>query len=84
MVGLKNERRGHESRTEKSQHRNKRLALKRLAEPKKFKLWVNRMVHEITDGESLEQKVERMMAPENIKIEVKDEKGKWQLVTKEV
>ena len=73
-----------ESRTEKSQHRNKRLALKRLTESQKFKLWVNRMAHEIESGESLEQKVDRMMASENIKFEVKDEKGKCQPVTKEV
>ena len=66
-----------ESRSDRSQHRNKRLALKRLTEDSKFKLWVNRRAFEIIKGKTIEQEVEEMMDPKNIKIEVKDENGKW-------
>lgn len=66
-----------ESQTEKSQHRNKRIALKRLVESKKFKIWLNRKVHEITSGKTIEQRVEEAMMPENIRVEARDENGKW-------
>lgn len=67
-----------ESRTDRSQHRNKRIALKRLSENQKFKIWVQRKVFEITDGKTLEQKVELQMQPENLKIEQLSEDGKWE------
>lgn len=66
-----------ESRTERSQHQNKKLAFKRLVETGKFKVWLNRMVFEIDQKEPLEDMVEREMSPENLKIEIKDEKGRW-------
>jgi len=66
-----------ESRSDRSQHRNKKLALHRLTETTKFKLWVNRKAHEIIKGKTVEQEVEEMMTPKNIKIEIKDENGKW-------
>lgn len=66
-----------ESRTDKSQHRNKRLALKRLVESNRFKVWVNRVAHEITSGKTIEQRVEEAMMSENIKIETKQIGGKW-------
>ena len=67
-----------ESRTDKSQHRNKRLALKRLTENNKFKVWVNRMAHELTSGKTIEQRVNEAMDPKNIKTETKDKNGKWE------
>ena len=66
-----------ESRTDKSQHRNKRLALKRLTETNKFKLWIQKRTFEITEGMTIDQIVEKAMIPKNIKIETKDEKGRW-------
>lgn len=66
-----------ESRNDRSQHRNKKIALERLVENYKFKLWINRRAHEIIKGKTLEQEVEEMLKPENIKIEIKDENGKW-------
>jgi len=66
-----------ESRTDKSQHRNKRLALERLTETAKFKIWVQRRVLEIIEGKTIEQKVKESMVPENIKTEIKDENGRW-------
>ena len=67
-----------ESRTHRSQHHNKREALKRLTESKKFKIWLTRKMYEINDGKTIEQKVEEAVKEENIKIEVKNEKGEWQ------
>lgn len=66
-----------ESRTERSQHQNKKLALHRLAKTGKFKVWLNRKIFEIDKKETLEQIIEREMSPENLKIEIKNEKGKW-------
>ncbi len=58
-----------ESREERHQHQNKKIALKRLTETDKFKLWVKIKMGEILTGETLGEKVERAMAPENLKIE---------------
>jgi len=66
-----------ESRTDRSQHRNKKLALERLAKTKEFRLWLNQKVHEVISGKTIEQRVEEAMAPGNIKIETKVE-GRWQ------
>lgn len=65
-----------ESREERSQHQNKRIAFKRLVENPKFKLWINRKAKEIIDKKTLEQHVEEMMKEDNLKIEVK-ENDKW-------
>ena len=66
-----------ESRTDKSQHRNKRLALNRLTKTVKFRVWIQKRAHEISMGKSLEQIVEESMSPQNIKVEVVDNNGKW-------
>lgn len=66
-----------ESRTHRSQHRNKRLALERLTKSGKFKLWLNRMVYELTSGKTIEQRVDEAMVPENLRIETQDENGRW-------
>ncbi len=69
-----------ESRTERSQLQNKRLALKRLSESAKFKLWINKMVMEIDTGKTLEERVDEAMEPKNIKTEVRNDKGKWEVI----
>lgn len=66
-----------ESRTERSQHANRKLALQRLVQSPKFKVWHARKVHELQTGKTIEQLVEESMRPENLKIEVRDESGKW-------
>jgi len=66
-----------ESRTDKSQYRNKRYALKRLVANPKFKLWVQRRYYEITDGKTLEQRVDEQLTDSNLKIETKDENDNW-------
>lgn len=66
-----------ESREERSQHQNKKIAFERLTSSYKFKRWHCLKVKEILEGISIEEKVEKMMDPSNIKVEVKDESGKW-------
>ena len=69
-----------ESREERSQHQNKKIAFKRLLETPKFRVWHASKVQEVLSGETVEQIVERMMRPENIKTEVfKD--GAWRTHT---
>jgi protein subunit release factor B len=66
-----------ESRSEKSQHQNKKIAFRRLVDSKKFQVWLRLKAAEISTGETIEQYVEKAMRPENIKMEIKDEKNKW-------
>jgi protein subunit release factor B len=66
-----------ESRSERSQHANRKLALQRLVASPKFKIWHAKKVHEIQKGKTIEQLVEESMKLENLKIEVRDETGKW-------
>ena len=66
-----------ESRSDKSQHRNKGLALQRLAVSGKFKAWVNRIAYEITSGKTIEQRVEEAIQPKNLRVEIQDENGNW-------
>jgi protein subunit release factor B len=66
-----------EAQDEREQGQNKRLAFKRLTESIVFKMWLNKKIHEMTSGETIEQKVEKAMSSSNIKIETKNEEGKW-------
>jgi len=66
-----------ESREERSQTMNKRIAFKRLAESPAFISWHKRKIHEVLTNMTIEQKVNKLMSPENLKIEVHDEKGRW-------
>ena len=63
-----------ESRSERSQHQNKKIAFKRLCEKKDFLFWLKMKSGE---QERIEKKVEEMMNKKNMKIEVKGENGKW-------
>lgn len=65
-----------ESREERSQTLNKRIAFRRLAESAKFKIWHNRKIYEVLTNMTIEQKVDKLMEPENLKFEV-IENGKW-------
>ena len=55
---------------------NLKTAFRRLINTHEFKMWQNRMASELMANESVEQSVERMMSPENIRTEIKDG-GKW-------
>jgi len=66
-----------ESRTDRSQYRNRKLALERLTRSGKFKVWMNRIAFELSSGKTIEQQVDEAMTPQNLKIEARDETGKW-------
>jgi hypothetical protein len=72
-----------ESRSEKSQIRNKRLALRHLAASPKFKVWVYSLCREIETGLTLDERVDALMATANIRMEIKDEQGRWVEVPQE-
>ena len=66
-----------ESREERSQAQNKKIAFKRLVENKKFQIWLRVEASARLEGHrDLEHKIEAMVKPPHIKIEVfKD--GDW-------
>lgn len=55
---------------------NIKEALNNLVKHPRFRLWHNRKIQEILRGKKVDEIVEEMMKPENIKIEVKKD-GKW-------
>lgn len=63
---------------DKSQHRNKRAAFRRMAESKKFQDWI-RLEAARRTGElaRVEEAVKRAMREENLKVEMHDEDGLW-------
>lgn len=65
-----------ESREERSQHQNKKIAFKRLVKNPKFKIWLNKKVREVIDKKTIEQRVMEMIKETNLKIEVQED-GKW-------
>jgi len=56
---------------------NLKEALQNLVKDNKFKIWHTHKANEIITGKKIEDYVEETMSPENLKIEVKDEEGKW-------
>lgn len=65
------------SQSDRSQLQNKRLAFKHLVESPKFKTWHKLECARRLSGKTIEQVVEKQLAPGNIKIEVVDVDGKW-------
>lgn len=65
-----------ESREYKSQHANKKAAFKRMANSKEFQTWIRREAARREGEKSIEEKVEEMLKPENIRLEVNENK-KW-------
>jgi len=66
-----------ESRNHRSQHQNRKEALRRLTETRKFKAWLKLEVARVT-GElnEIERKVEDAMQTRNLRVERRKE-GKW-------
>lgn len=59
-----------ESREQRTQEQNKKVAFRRMAESKEFKSWVKLKAAAIAEGHrTIEAKIDKMMAPENLKIE---------------
>ena len=65
-----------ESREERSQLQNKKAAFRRMADDPKFRYWVAVETGRI---EAAEAWVKKQMDPSNIKVEVRDERGRWVL-----
>ena len=65
------------SADERDQLRNKQMAFRRLGESAAFRAWARRVAAELVTGKTIEQRVEEEMVPEKLKVEVKDEKGRW-------
>jgi protein subunit release factor B len=63
-----------ESREERSQLQNKRIAFRRMAESMKFSLWLKR---QLGQEDLIRAQVERDMWPVNLKTELRGEDGKW-------
>ncbi len=61
----------------KSQKQNRTMAFRRLTESRTFRAWLRRTIAEAMAGESIEQQVDRLMQPENIRVEVRGENG-WE------
>jgi len=66
-----------ESRSVKSQYRNKGLALRHLVASPKFKVWLAHIMHELDSGKTIEQRIDEAMQEKNLKIETRDESGRW-------
>ena len=63
-----------ESRSERSQHQNRKLALQRLADAREFQLWARMQAG---GAAMVETRVNQAMLPHNLKIEVVNAEGRW-------
>jgi protein subunit release factor A len=66
-----------ECREERHQHTNKVRAFTRMAETAEFRNWVRLTAAQIQTGKSVDDLVDEAMNMENLRVEVKDEDGKW-------
>lgn len=67
-----------ECREERHQHVNKERAFKRMTQTPEFQAWLKREIARVSGREAaIQDAVERSMKPSNLRIEVKDEKGRW-------
>lgn len=64
-----------ESREERSQLQNKRNAFRRMGQSETFKKWAKAQVARLWGEEPIEDRVERLMRPENLLIEVQTGEG---------
>lgn len=60
----------------RSMLQNRKKAMENMTQSPKFKMWLNKVAYEDSMGETMEETVERLMAPENITVQVKKD-GKW-------
>jgi len=71
-----------QAQDERSQVQNKKLAFKRMAESKKFKVWVKiEMSRKLGIEAEVEAQVERDMREKNFKLEIKDDNDLWKEVS---
>jgi len=65
-----------ESREDRSQHRNKKIAFERLVNSHTFRRWHAIKIEEAMGRETIEEAVAKAMVPENLKVELLDD-GEW-------
>jgi len=63
--------------SQRDRQSNIREALQNLVKNPKFRIFLARKNFELTAGKTLDQIVDEMMIGKNLKIESKDESGKW-------
>lgn len=68
-----------ESREFKSQIQNKRAAFRRMAQSPTFREWVHERLRQLDGRPSVEEVVETMMQPHNLRVEVRGPDG-WTIV----
>src|SRR5574343_104541 len=64
-----------EGREERSQLANKRRAFERMAQTKEFQRWAKSTAAKLSGQKSVEEIVDEMMQPHNLKVEVRNEQG---------
>ena len=62
---------------ERSQLMNRREAFRRITSDPRFMSWLTIRISEVNGMPTPEEVVEKMMADENLRVEVKDERGRW-------
>ena len=60
----------------KERKSNLKEALQNLVNNSKFKVWHSRKIMECIEGKTIEQKVDKLLQPRNLKVEVQ-QNGKW-------
>lgn len=65
---------------DRSQYTNRQLAFHRMAETKEFQLWLKLETGRQLGKPSVDELVDAAMSLANLKIEVRDETGKWETV----
>lgn len=61
----------------REQKQNRELAFQRCVETKRFQVWLKMEIARRSGEKSLEEQVEEMVRPRNLKVECRDETGKW-------
>jgi protein subunit release factor A len=61
----------------RQQSKNKSEAFVKMVKTPEFKLWQRLRVADMAGKKTVDQLVEEAMAPENIKVEIKEKGGKW-------
>jgi hypothetical protein len=66
-----------ESREGRDQLTNKRLAFDKMTKNPKFVAWLRITAAKLNGQPTPEEVVEKMLAEDNLRVEVKDERGRW-------
>lgn len=69
-----------EGRRSRSQLENKRAAFIQMAQSKKFNIWAKLTAAALTTGKSIDEVVDESLEPQNLKVEVRGDDGKWTVV----